>query len=252
MKNVRSDCIALPLILILLIAVISACSSPAGVTPAAPPADPAGDRFEIPGAVTPQNNVLIESVEEDENHIFIAWWTCESDGFMLRHSIDSSKTVPGRAMPTVVRASAAERQALITNWQQRGFSAQVTDLHGMTSEVSNVYLTFDPPAGYLYVPTSARQRTTALKMLVDGVEREIDFGAISNFERETGQIKLKLHDGDVLVGSYVPPFYSYDRGLSFRPRLQGAQYSSGGTVSAFSTPLNDVQNIVFLPAPGSG
>lgn len=252
MKRVRSDSIAVARILILLIAGISACSGPAAVPPSAPAADPTGDRFEIPGAITPHDNVLIESVEEDENHIFITWWTCESGGFMQQHSIDASKTVPGRAMPTVVRVSAAERQALIANWQQKGNSAQVTDLEGMTSQVSNVYLTFDPPAGYLYVPTSPRQRTTVLKMLVDGVEREIDFGAISNFERETGKIRLTLRDGDVLVGSYYPPYYSYDRGLVFRPRLQGVQYSPVGDPSAFSIPFKDVKNIVFLTAPGSG
>jgi hypothetical protein len=255
-RTISADIIRICL-LAFLIAGISGCVSETEVPPtpgiiifaeqaSTPPSEPVGDSINIPGVLQPQYGVLIDTYKEDGEWISIEYWNIYSDGFVMGNgrSYNSSFTT-GEATPSIVTASLEERQRTITEWQKRGYTAQITDLEGATTEVSNVFMVYDPPLPYYY---QGINRQTYLPIMVDDREEKIYFSSISGFIVAGGNVKFTLHDGDELSGVYVP--FTVDS-KPFIARVYGVQYGSDGHISLFSLPFESLRSIVFLSSPVS-
>jgi hypothetical protein len=227
--------------MVFLIAGISGCGRESE------PLTPVGDWIEWSAGESRTDGILIDTVHEDDEWFGLSWWECNSDGYVWKRNAGISKTTPSPRTPRAVIASPVERQKMIAHWQELGYAARITDVKGKTSEVSNVFLAYNPPPGYRW-QYGGQTRETSIRIMVDGTEQTIDFKSISELALEDGEVKLPLHEGGMLSGVHVP--YTYNN-LTFSARLFGFQYDSDGRFSEFDIPLESVSYIVFLTWPDS-
>jgi hypothetical protein len=258
MKRTISVNIILICLLAFLIDGLSGCGPETEVTPtpgiiifaeqaSTPPSEPVGDSINIPGVLQPQYGVFIDSYKEDGEWISIEYWNIYSDGFVMSNAISyNSAFTAGEATPSIVTASLDVRQRTITEWQKRGYTAQITDLDGVTTEVSNLFMVYDPPFPNFYY--SAINRQTYLTIMVNEREDKIYFSSISGLTVEDGNVKFTLNDGDELSGVFFPPTIN---SKPFIARVYGVQYGLDGHISLFSLPFESLRSIVILSSPVS-
>lgn len=259
MKGTLSLDMVLTCIMVFLLAGISGCvhntEAPseavtfAAASPAfayetnTPTSKPEGDSVSFHGFGGPLGGVLIDRVEEDEAEIIVSWWECESDGFVLHRWESVRKTQTGYEKPVVVTASPDERRQVFAAWQDRWIKAQLTDMDGKIYEVSNVFLTFNPPQGLFWLyHGSGPERETRLHIMSDGTEKMIDLRLISELAAADGELKLTLYDGSKLAGVYIP--FTYE-GLTFTTSVYGVQYGSDGRINEVDIPFENVRSIRF-------
>jgi hypothetical protein len=204
------------------------------------------DSFKLPGFQL-QENVLIEKVTEDAEWIGITYWKLEQDGWVSENSLHSRKGAEREELK-VIKSSSMERQKIIADWQERGQSAQVTDVDGSTNELSNLFLDYNPPSGYHW-SFNAYFRESSVSIIADGKEKRIKFEAIAKLTMGTERLQLTLRDGKVISGVHAPPTFN---GKPYRARLCGVQYQQDGRVTKKEIPFERVSLIVFAPRKAMG
>jgi len=246
MKGSLPKGFALTFLLAFLMAGFSGCvgesDSPAktaGRQASAIPGKSAGDSFKTPGSRLIEG-VLIQETKEDETSISVTWWEIDKNGYVWSQWMSSRKEQGGEA-PLIVQVSPVERQRIIADWRAKGHAARVTGLDGNVSELSNVFLRYDPPSGYQWsVP--AYLAKTSIDIMVDGKKKTVDFGTISDLAYANGMVTLTLRSGGKLSGPYAPPTFN-DK--PYRPNLYGIQYGSDGSIRKVEIPFEKVNTVAF-------
>ncbi|TAM84771.1 MAG: hypothetical protein EPN47_01260 [Acidobacteria bacterium] len=143
----------------------------------------------------------------------------------------------------VVTSSIEQRQGIVELWKRFGYTANVTDTSGKTTQVFDAYIDYYPPGGRgsLLVPVPA---ITSFPLLMSGGAADIqEFSKIDRVDFQNGEVTLTLRNGHVEHGKYLMPITQ-----PAEARFMGISdkyNSSSNDVFDFSEPLYNLKTIVF-------
>jgi hypothetical protein len=145
---------------------------------------------------------------------------------------------------SVITSSPLQRQGIVDLWKRFGYTANVTDTSGKTTQVFDAYIDYYPPSGRgsLLVSVPA---TTSFPLLMNGGAADVqEFSRIARVEFQNGEITLTLGNGQVEHGKYLMPTTqpAEARFLGITEKYN----PSGDEVFDFSQPLSRLKSIVFL------
>ena len=124
----------------------------------------------------------------------------------------------------------------------------MTGVDGLTNELSNLFLDYEPPAGYQW-SRPAHLRETSLTIIGKGKREQIRFEAIAKLTIASEGLQITLRDGKIISGVHAPPTFN---GKPYRARLYGLQYRQDGRVTKKEIPFDRVSVIVFAPRKAMG
>jgi hypothetical protein len=144
---------------------------------------------------------------------------------------------------TVIPSSPLQRQSIVDQWKRFGYTANVTDISGKTTQIFDAYIDYYPPGGRgsLLVAVSA---VTSIPLLLQGGAADVqDFSKIARIDFQNGEIKLTLTNGHVEQGKYLMPTTqpAEARFLGITDKYNPAS----DDVFDFSEPLSSLKSIVF-------
>lgn len=190
--------------------------------------------------------IILDEVNQRENAISITYWEMQDNGFVTARSLESTLQ-PGGEQPQVVRGSPAERQKLMAEWRAKGFDARLIRVDGTSQVVSNFFIQYDPPAGYIWnAPTILAK--TSLDLTADGKIRTISFGEAKTLSFKGFILTVQFRDGSTQTGSFTPPGFN---GNFYRPNFYGVQYTEDGRVRSVEIPIAQLQQAEILITAGA-
>ena len=144
---------------------------------------------------------------------------------------------------TVITSSQEQRKSIVELWKRFGYTANVTDTSGKTTQVFDAYIDYYPPGGRgsLLVSVPA---ITSFPLLMSGGAADIqEFSRIDRVDFQNGEITLTLRNGQVEHGKYLMPTTqpAEARFLGITDKYN----PSSDDVFDFSEPLSHLKTIVF-------
>ncbi len=121
------------------------------------------------------------------------------------HRVERVRLNQGSLPYSVVSSSAANRKGIIELWKRFGYTAEVTDLAGKTTQVFDAYIDYYPPHGVGSLLEAIPAVTVFPLQLQSGGADAVDFSKIATVQIEHGHIRLTLNDGRVEQGTYLMP-----------------------------------------------
>lgn len=145
----------------------------------------------------------------------------------------------------VVTSSSEERQSIVELWKRFGYTANVTDVNGKTTQVFDAYIDFYPPGGRGSLLVAVPAMTSFPLQLDAGGADVQDFSRIRRIQFQNEEITMTLRNGKVERGKFLMPTTK-----PAEARFLGitSKYDpSSPDVFDFSEPLAHIRSIVFQP-----
>ncbi|HEV2425169.1 MAG TPA: hypothetical protein VGZ29_10120 [Terriglobia bacterium] len=155
-------------------------------------------------------------------------------------------TLQESSLPYQISRSAPDnRRQIVDQWRRFGFTANVTDTSGRTSQISDAYIDFYPPGGQGSLLESLPAETHLPVLFSDGSSDYIDFADIARIEFQGNHVRLTLASGQVKEGQFMMPTSqpAEARFLGVTDKYDPASED----VFDFSMPLARVKQIDFQP-----
>ena len=153
-------------------------------------------------------------------------------------------TLQESSLPYQISRSAPDnRRQIVDQWRRFGFTANVTDISGKTSQISDTYIDFYPPGGQGSLLESVPAETHLPVQFSDGSSDYLDFGDIARIEFQGSHVRVTLSSGQVKEGQFMMPTShpAEARVLGVTDKYDAASED----VFDFSIPLARVKQIDF-------
>jgi len=187
-----------------------------------------------------RDQVLAERVLVISENPSIVWLYHHRDGIVLENYCP---TIPGESC-RATRFSPEEREALIEEWKETGYTVEVTHSSGLKTTVHNFYLTVGAPEGFdgVAAPVGALERTY-VELMVGGSRERIGFHRLSRIENSGDSMTAFLLDGQRVTGQLQVEFS--DSGEALPPFLGGIE-SYNIREGRYYRNLSEVRSVEFV------
>jgi hypothetical protein len=121
------------------------------------------------------------------------------------HCIERVRLNQGSLPYSVVPSTPADRARIIALWERFGYTAEVTDAAGKTTEVFDTYIDYYPPPGVSSLLEAIPAVTVFPLLLNGGGADAVDFSRIAQIQFDKSRIRITMNDGRVEEGTYLMP-----------------------------------------------